>query len=320
MAQHDYDIANQSGSAFRADLNLALQAIVSNNSGSSAPANTFAYQFWADTTAGILKVRNAANTAWINLFTLAAVNGGLLSLAGGTMTGPLILANGTAALPSLTTVGGGVDTGFYSTGSADEIAAATNGLARWLINATGYMSGTVNGLGSGLYQAQQIYRRNTTLAGSDVSTAQSLLGVGVTLVASTVYEFEIVFALAKTAGTTSHTFALGFGGTATLNNIAYQLDYRSLDSGTFPSAAVGAAFTMFLQSASSTVISSAFTSANATHHGTIKGTISVNAAGTFIPQYTLSAAPGGAYTAQIGSYMKIAPIGAAGVISQGAWA
>ena len=143
MAQHDYSIANQTPAAFRADLNLALEAIASQNSGATAPSTTLAYQFWADTTAGILKVRNAANNAWINLFTLASVNGGLLSLAGGTMTAPLILANGTAALPSLATVGGGVDTGFYSTGNADEIAASTNGLARWLINATGYMSGTI---------------------------------------------------------------------------------------------------------------------------------------------------------------------------------
>jgi hypothetical protein len=320
MAQHDYNIANQTPAAFRADINSLLEAIVSNNSGATAPSNTFATQFWADTTTGILKIRNAANNAWVSLFTLADVNGGLLSLAGGTMTAPLILANGTAALPSLTTVGGGVDTGFYSTGNADEIAASTSGLARWLLSATGYMSGTVNGLGAGLYQAQQIYRRNTTLAGANATGAQSLLGAGVTLVASTVYEFEIVFALAKTAGTTSHTLALGFGGTATLNNIAYQLDYRSFDSGTFPLAAASAAFTTLLQSASASVISGAFTNANATHHGSIKGTVSVNGAGTLIPQYTLSAAPGGAYTTQIGSYMKIAPIGAAGVISQGAWA
>lgn len=66
MAQHDYDIANGSGSAVRADINAVLDAIVSNNSGTTAPSVTFAYMFWADTTAGILKQRNAANTAWIN--------------------------------------------------------------------------------------------------------------------------------------------------------------------------------------------------------------------------------------------------------------
>ncbi len=67
MAQHDYDIANQSGANFRADLNNALDAIVSNNSGSSEPSTTFAYEWWIDTSANVLKLRNSANNAWITL-------------------------------------------------------------------------------------------------------------------------------------------------------------------------------------------------------------------------------------------------------------
>lgn len=65
MAQHDFNLANQSGAAFRADLNDALSAIVSQNSGATEPATMFAYQLWADTTAGWLKQRNASNSAWI---------------------------------------------------------------------------------------------------------------------------------------------------------------------------------------------------------------------------------------------------------------
>lgn len=64
MAQHDYNIANQSGAAFRSDLNNALSAIVSDNSGASAPSPTYAYMTWADTTTGTLKRRNGANNAW----------------------------------------------------------------------------------------------------------------------------------------------------------------------------------------------------------------------------------------------------------------
>ena len=71
MATHDYVIANQSGAAFRTDLNNALAAIVSNNSSSSQPGTRYAYQWWADTSNGILKIRNSANNAWINLFSLA---------------------------------------------------------------------------------------------------------------------------------------------------------------------------------------------------------------------------------------------------------
>ena len=71
MSQHDYDIANQAGAAFRADLNLLFAAIVSQNSGATEPATKFAYQFWADTTTGILKQRNAANTAWVSIWNMA---------------------------------------------------------------------------------------------------------------------------------------------------------------------------------------------------------------------------------------------------------
>ena len=65
MSQTDGIIANASGAAVRQDLNNALQALLSNSSGSTAPATTYAYQFWADTTAGQLKQRNSANDAWI---------------------------------------------------------------------------------------------------------------------------------------------------------------------------------------------------------------------------------------------------------------
>ena len=99
MAQHDYVIANGTGAAVRSDLNGALGAIVSNNSGSTEPATMYAYQWWPDTTTGLLKIRNGANSAWVTVGTLASANLGLLSsstaastylaLAGGTVTGAL---------------------------------------------------------------------------------------------------------------------------------------------------------------------------------------------------------------------------------------
>ena len=67
MAQHDYSIANQTAANLRADLNSALSAIVSNNSGATEPADTFANMFWYDTSSNILKIRNEADSAWINL-------------------------------------------------------------------------------------------------------------------------------------------------------------------------------------------------------------------------------------------------------------
>ena len=68
MANHDYNIANQTAPNFRADLNNALLAIVSTNSGSSAPSDTFANMLWYDTTNNKLMMRNEADSAWITIF------------------------------------------------------------------------------------------------------------------------------------------------------------------------------------------------------------------------------------------------------------
>ena len=99
MATHDYNIANGTGSAVRSDLNNALAAIVSNNSSSTEPATTFAFQWWADTNNTLLKIRNAANSAWVTvgdystanfgLVTTATANSTYLAKAGGTVTGAL---------------------------------------------------------------------------------------------------------------------------------------------------------------------------------------------------------------------------------------
>ena len=74
MAQHDMNIANQGFPATRADLNNALQALASNNSGTSAPSTTFANQWWYDTTNNKLYIRNEANNAWIQVAVLDQTN------------------------------------------------------------------------------------------------------------------------------------------------------------------------------------------------------------------------------------------------------
>ena len=50
MAQHDYDIANQSFPAFRTDLNGVLEAINTTNSGTSRPSGAVAGTIWLDVT------------------------------------------------------------------------------------------------------------------------------------------------------------------------------------------------------------------------------------------------------------------------------
>ena len=136
MAQHDYIIANQSGAAFRSDLNSGLAAIVSQNSGATLPSTTYAYQWWADTTTGLLKIRNAANNAWITVGTLATANLGLLSLAGGTLTGAVLADDaGTAALPAIA-FDGDPDTGVYRKG-ANQLGLTAGGTERAFVDSNG---------------------------------------------------------------------------------------------------------------------------------------------------------------------------------------
>ena len=67
MSQHDFTIANQTASSARSDINNGLQALVSNNSGASAPSTTYANMWWYDTGSNLLKIRNEGDSAWINV-------------------------------------------------------------------------------------------------------------------------------------------------------------------------------------------------------------------------------------------------------------
>ena len=104
MATHDYVIANGTGAAVRSDLNDALAAIVSNNSGSSEPGTTYAYQWWADTNANVLKIRNSSNDGWITLREL---------------DGTMLIEDGSASTPGLA-FADDVNTGIFSP-DADQI-------------------------------------------------------------------------------------------------------------------------------------------------------------------------------------------------------
>jgi hypothetical protein len=167
----------------------------------------------------------------------------------------------------------------------------------------------------GIVPGMQYYCLQSGYSFTSGTTSVALYGVGVTLSSSTVYAFEGLFALYRATSTTSIS-RLNFAGTATLNNILYQT-HSVFDPGAIPlvdsnnNIAVinTAAVTAFTISASVNTIT-AF----------ISGTVSVNAGGTFIPQYSQSAS-GGTTTTQAGSYFRIYPIGAAGSnTSVGTWA
>jgi len=65
MSQNTVVIADGTGAQVLGYVNNALNTLVTTNSGSSAPATTYAYMLWADTANNQLKMRNSTNTAWI---------------------------------------------------------------------------------------------------------------------------------------------------------------------------------------------------------------------------------------------------------------
>ena len=87
MAQADYNIANQSGSAFRGELNSTLSAILSLNSGSTAPANAVPYSLWADTSGSPAVLKQYNGSTFVTIGNMGSVNLGLAALASPTFTG-----------------------------------------------------------------------------------------------------------------------------------------------------------------------------------------------------------------------------------------
>jgi hypothetical protein len=159
MSQHDLDIANQGFPATRADLNLALKALGSLQSGATAPSTTYANMLWYDTANNILKIRNEDNDAFISIFTLDQTADNIEALTiNGTMTADVLAVNSaasiTANLPTFTITGQGRANGFEIAGttgnttltekSNNGIEVGTNNTTRMTITSGGNV-----GIGTG---------------------------------------------------------------------------------------------------------------------------------------------------------------------------
>jgi len=128
MAQADQQIQNANGSSVRADLNNNFDALFSNNSGSGAPSVTTAFMWFADTTNDALKIRNAADSAFITVGTLSETNLGLALKASPTFTGNVGVPAGTvSSLPIRRS--DDTNTGIYFS-AADTLDIATGGTRR----------------------------------------------------------------------------------------------------------------------------------------------------------------------------------------------
>lgn len=91
MSQNSVVVPNTgtlTGLAMVNAVNAAIDTVQSNLSGNADPGAVGAYRLWADTTTGLLKIRNAANSGWITLGTLAdlGIQSGIQTscVAGGT--------------------------------------------------------------------------------------------------------------------------------------------------------------------------------------------------------------------------------------------
>lgn len=224
-------------------------------------------------------------------------------LTGADLKGPLLLTTGTSSVAPLKLQSG--------TNLTTAVAGAVEYDGKVLYSTP---------VSRGVSPSMMFYRLNSNFAGANSSTAQSLFNVGVTLAAGTVYAFTADFLLSKTAGTTSHTLGILFGGTATLNNIFYTA-YVTGAAVAPPTVGTGTTTASHITIATIANLTSATAVATIQYGYTYHGTVSIDAGGTFIPQYKLSAAPGGAYSTVAGSFFAIWPIGAAGAnTSVGPWA
>lgn len=170
---------------------------------------------------------------------------------------------------------------------AGDIAAAGHELllryrlasTRWeLLNPA--VSGAIN-------DQRTITRSNTSSsAGANVATAQSWLGTVTLPVGS--YTFEGWLFLNRSAGTTSHTTAVLFGGTATLGAIQYLAQCKTGDANDLQNVQM-----IRSAAATATVIKAASTSASEEVMVWVRGILTVTVAGTLIPQFQFSVAPGG---------------------------
>jgi hypothetical protein len=235
--------------------------------------------------------------------------------------------NGTSVvLASGCTAGDVVQTVAYSPVITSSSAGGSNTQVQY--NSAGGLTGSPNltfdgtylSSNTGLVPGELIYRLNTAYVGTATTSAQSFLGVGVTVSGSTVYQFEAVLPISKTASATSHNLQIGFGGTATINNISYEQLNTASSATSFNDTSNGAWYGGLIQTASATTIASPGATAAIYKNIILKGTVSINAGGTFIPQYTTSVSVG-PYTTAIGSYFKLSPMSASGAnTSIGTWA
>ncbi len=152
--------------------------------------------------------------------------------------------------------------------------------------------------------------------GANVNTAQPWFPTNgaVTVEADTTYRMQGAWSSQRAAGTTSHTTGISFGGTATVASIRWWAQCGEGDVATLADS------DLIVHNATSNLqVKAASTSSSEFIKLTLDGIVRFSAAGTFIPQFTYSSAPGGAPTIHANSFFRLCPLGSAAFNTQGPW-
>ena len=130
---------NGTGSAVRTAMKDIFESLRTVNSAAGDPsgaANLAAYQLHINTDSNLLKIRNAANSAFIELGNVSQTNFGFLSAAGGTMTGAFLADDaGTASAPALS-FDGDTDLGLFRK-SANVLGFSASGTEQMIFDQNG---------------------------------------------------------------------------------------------------------------------------------------------------------------------------------------
>lgn len=208
-----------------------------------------------------------------------------------------------------------------STGTGNLVFATSPTLTTPVITSlVGQNSNTVSTpySGTGLIPGEMVFRLNADRAGTLTTSAQSVFGVGITLNASTVYQFEGLYVFTKLGATTGAVSTL-FAGTATVNNIGFDI-FRFYDTASFTNAVQIPASWNYVQ-VTTAVSTTATIGTNSYQMFKLRGMVSINAGGTFIPQIQTATAASGTLTFYANSYFKLSPLAASGANTNiGGWA
>ena len=272
---------------------------------------------------------------WVSVTSAIPITNVNSLVVGTTITSASLFTNAVTSTSSVTTnnmISGSVNTSFITAGPANTTTAPLTIKTSNLINPT--VTGAIEFNGTSFYgtpistqrgviPGEQFFSLGSTITTANAGGAQ-IIGLfsntGVTLSANTTYKFEAQFILVKITGTTSHTVATMFGGTAGVNYILYSI-FEGDSSGTIGTLTNSRYISS--NTAANTVITGALGASNQILDIFYTGIVNIGLTGTFIPQYAVSAGPGGSYNIAAGSYFKIYPIGSANNTSNtiiGSWA